>query len=132
MEVRVGPPTVTIHDDDEFLVCELNGEMSSTREQGFFAADTRFVSGYRLRLGRVRGVLCNSSAVAQHSSRFEFTNAAALGADGIEIPERSLHLRLDRTIGHGVHEDYDLTNYCSHATVLDLEVSLESDFADLF
>jgi glycogen debranching enzyme len=132
MEVRVGPPTVTIHDDDEFLVCELNAELSSTKEQGFFAADTRLVSGYRIRLGRVRPVLCNSSAVGQHAARFEFTNASSLGADGIQIPERSLHLRLDRTIGHGVHEDYDLTNYCNQGAVLDLEVSLESDFADLF
>jgi glycogen debranching enzyme len=132
MEVRVGPPSVTIHEDDEFLVSELNAEMSSTKEQGFFAADTRLISGYRLRLGRVRPVLCNSSAVAQHSARFEFTNAASLGADGLEIPEQSLHLRLDRTIGHGVHEDYDLTNYCRKGAVLDLEVSLESDFADLF
>jgi glycogen debranching enzyme len=132
MEVRVGAPTVTIHDDDEFLVCDLNAEMSSTKEQGFFAADTRLISGYRLRLGRARLVLCNSSAVEQHSARFEFTNATALGADGSEVPEQSLHLRLDRAIGHGLHEDYELTNYCRHPAVLDLEVSLESDFADLF
>ena len=132
MDVRVGPPGVTIHDDDEFLVCELNGEMSSTKEQGFFSADSRFVSGYRLRLGRMPPVLCNASAVKHHSARFEFTNAASLGANGLTIPEQSLHLRLDRTIGAGLHEDYDLTNYCSHAATLDLEVSLESDFADLF
>jgi len=132
MEVRVGPPCVTIHDDDEVLVCELNGEMSSTAEQGYFSADTRLVSGYRLKLGRVRPVLCNGSAVGHHSARFEFTNAASLGADGLDVPERSLHLRLDRTIGQGLHEDYDLTNYCGQAAALELEVSLESDFADLF
>lgn len=45
MDVRVGPPTVTIHADDEFAVCEVDGEMSSTKEQGYFAADTRLVSG---------------------------------------------------------------------------------------
>ncbi|MHB8670283.1 MAG: amylo-alpha-1,6-glucosidase [Acidimicrobiales bacterium] len=132
MEVRVGPPTVTIHDDDEFMVCALNGEMSSTEEQGYFAADTRLVSGYRVRMGRGRPLHCNSSAVAHHSARFEFTNPAFLGAMGTEIPEKSLHLRLDRTIGHGVHEDYDITSYCRVPVVLDFEVSLESDFADLF
>ena len=92
MEVRVGPPTVTIHDDDEVLVCDLNAEMSSTREQGYFSADTRLVSGYRLRLAGDRAVLCNSSAVANHSARFEFTNAAALGSNGMAIPEQTLHL----------------------------------------
>jgi hypothetical protein len=132
MEVRLGPASVTIQDNDEFLVCELNGEMFSTKEEGYFAADTRLVSGYRLRLGRIRPVLCNASAVQHHSARFEFTNAASLGADGLAIPERSLHLRLDRTIGHGLHEDYDVTNSSGQAADLELEVSLESDFADLF
>ncbi|MGH9075087.1 MAG: amylo-alpha-1,6-glucosidase, partial [Acidimicrobiales bacterium] len=132
MEVRVGPPTVTIHADDEFAVCELDGEMSSTREQGYFAADTRLVSGYRLRLGRSRPVPCNSSAIAHHSARFEFTNPEILGAHGEEIAAQCLHLRLDRAIGHGLHEDYELTNYSRRAVVVDLEVSIESDFADLF
>lgn len=132
MEVRVGPLSVTIHDDDEFMVCDLNGEMSSTKEQGYFAADTRFVSGYRLKLGGSWAVLCNGSAVEHHSARFEFTNAGSLGGNGLVIPEHSLHLRLDRTIGHGLHEDYELTNYCGQPAVIELEASLESDFADLF
>ena len=132
MEVRVGPPSVTIHDDDEFLVCDLNGEMSSTKEQGYFAGDTRFVSGYRLRLDGERAILCNSSAVEHHSARFEFTNAGSLGGNGLVVPEHSLHLRLDRTIGHGLHEDYEVTNYCGEVAVVELEMSLEADFADLF
>lgn len=123
---------MTIHDDDDFLVCEPNAEMSSTKEQGYFSADTRLVSGYRLRIGRVRPILLNSAAVKHHSARFEFTNPAILGADGAAIAEQCLHLRLDRAIGDGLHEDYDLTNYSRQPVLLELEVSLESDFADLF
>ncbi|HVA21841.1 MAG TPA: glycogen debranching N-terminal domain-containing protein [Candidatus Micrarchaeia archaeon] len=132
MEVPVGPPTVTIHADDEFAVCELNAEMSSTKEQGYFAADTRLVSGYRLKLGRARPVLCNAAAIGRHAARFEFTNPALLGAHGQAIVPQCLHLRLDRAIGHGLHEDYELTNYSREPVTVDLEVSLESDFADLF
>lgn len=132
MEVRIGPAVVTIHHDSEFAVSAVNGEMSSTREEGYFVSDTRVASGYRLKLSRVRPVLLNSSAVEAHSARFEFTNPPILGADGAEIPPRSLHLRLDRTIGHGIHEDYDLTNYHHRSVVVSLEVSIESDFADLF
>jgi glycogen debranching enzyme len=123
---------VTVHADDEFVVCEQSGEMSSTEEQGYFAADTRLVSGYRIKLGRLRPVLFNSSAIASHSARFEFTNAAILDADGAEIPEHCLHLRLDRVVGHGVHEDYELTNYSRRRAEVSLEISIESDFADLF
>ena len=39
-------------------------------EQGFFAADTRFVSGYRLRLGRTQPVLLNSAVIQPWSARF--------------------------------------------------------------
>jgi glycogen debranching enzyme len=132
MEISVGPPTVTIHADDQFCVCAPNAEMSSTLEQGYFAADSRLVSGYRLKLGNQRLVLLNSAAVAHHSARFEFTNPAILQANGDQLPENSLHLRLDRAIGNGLHEDYELTSYAREPVLLDLEISTESDFADLF
>ncbi|MGP8163045.1 MAG: glycogen debranching N-terminal domain-containing protein [Acidimicrobiales bacterium] len=132
MEVSVGPPVVSTHFNDEFVVCELSAEMSSTKEQGYFAADTRFVSGYRLKLGGDRPILLNAAAVADHSARFEFTNPPIVGADGTEVREHSIHLRLDRSVGPGVHEDYDVTNHGRERIIVDLEVSLESDFADLF
>ena len=132
MEVRVGPAAVTIHSDTEFAVSEINGEMSSSEEQGYLVLDTRLVSGYRLKLCRQRPTLANSSAVNSHAARFEFTNPVLIGTDGAEIPAHSLHLRLDRTIGHGIHEDYDLTNFGRNPIAASLEISIESDFADLF
>ena len=132
MEIRVGPPTVTIHADDQFCVCAASAEISSTLEQGYFAADTRLVSGYRVKLGRERPVLLNSAAVAHHSARFEFTNPAVQQANGTPLAENRLHLRLDRTIGSGLHEDYEITSYSRDPVEIDLEISIESDFADLF
>ncbi len=62
MEVQVGPAVVVIHAGDEVVVCDPDGRMSATKTQGYFASDTRLVSGYRLKLGRVPPVLLNSSA----------------------------------------------------------------------
>jgi glycogen debranching enzyme len=132
MEVRVGPPTITVHSDDEVAVSEFNGDMSSTKEQGYFVADTRMVSGYRLKIGGVAPLLVNSSAIHQHSARFEFTNPDLVDASGQKVPYASLHLRLDRAMGQGIHEDYDLANYGREPVVVSLEVSIEADFADLF
>jgi glycogen debranching enzyme len=132
VEVSVGPPVVSIHFNDEFLVSEMSAEMSSTKEQGYFAADTRLVSGYRLKLGGKAPVLLNGAAVGDHSARFEFTNPLIVGAGGNGLREHSIHLRLDRTVGPGVHEDYDVTNHGRERIVVDLEVSIESDFEDLF
>ncbi|MCU1451659.1 MAG: amylo-alpha,6-glucosidase [Acidimicrobiales bacterium] len=131
MEVQVGPSAITIHADDEVVVCEPDTKMSSTKEQGYFARDTRFISGYRLKLGRTAPVLLNSAAVQPYSSRFEFTNPELISITGVTEPE-TLHLRVDRIVGHGVHEDYDVVNYGRDPVAIDLEVSVESDFADLF
>ncbi|HZU74259.1 MAG TPA: glycogen debranching N-terminal domain-containing protein [Acidimicrobiales bacterium] len=131
MEVQVGPSVVTIHSDDQVVVCEPDSRMSSTEEQGFFARDTRMISGYRLKLGRVAPVLLNSSEIEHYSSHFEFTNPRLDTANG-PIEAQSMRLRLDRTVGGGVHEDYDITNYSGLPASVELEVSFESDFADLF
>ncbi|MHB1488209.1 MAG: amylo-alpha-1,6-glucosidase [Acidimicrobiales bacterium] len=131
MDIQVGPAAVTIHNDDEVVVCDPDARISSTKEQGYFAHDTRFVSGYRLKLGGLAPILLNSSAVEASSSRFEFTNPE-LATSSDPLPRNSLQLRLDRTIEHGVHEDYELTNYAGRPVDIDLEVSIESDFADLF
>lgn len=131
MEVQVGPATITIHFDDQVVVCEPDAKMSSTAEQGYFARDTRMVSGYRLTLGRQAPVLLDSSEVEHYSSRYVFTNPA-LETSGGTVAPGTLELALDRTVAGGVHEDYDLTNHSGAPVEVLLEVSLESDFADLF
>ncbi|MHB8877202.1 MAG: amylo-alpha-1,6-glucosidase [Myxococcaceae bacterium] len=132
MSVQVGQHLVTMHFDDHILVCEPDARMSRPLGQGYFAADTRFVSGYRLKLGGLAPSLLNSSAVLAFSSRFEFTNPALPSATGGEVPAGTVHLRLDRTLTHGVHEDYQLANYHRAPIEVVLEASLECDFADIF
>jgi glycogen debranching enzyme len=123
---------VSIHCDDEVVVCGLSGAISAPTEHGYFAADTRLLSGHQIRLGGERLVLLNGAEARPHSARFEYASRPLTGADGRQLPAHSLHLRVDRTVGPGVHEDYDLTNYGRDAAAVDLQVSIESDFADLF
>jgi glycogen debranching enzyme len=105
--------------------------MSRQYGQGYFVADTRLASGYRLRIEGLPPTLLNSAAVRSHSARFEFTNPLLETAVGT-IPPGTLHLRLDRAICHGMHEDYDLANVGRTAVEVVLEASVECDFADLF
>lgn len=130
--IHVGPVDLTLHLDDEIMVCDPNTRISSNKQQGYFIADTRLVSGYRLKIGRGAPVLLNSSAIAENSSRFEFTNETFVDDAGTQIEQNALHLQVDRVLGRGVHEDYELTNFSNHKIVLVLEVSIESDFADIF
>jgi glycogen debranching enzyme len=132
MEVRVGPAVIVTHVNDEVLISETNGTVYGHAQQGYFVADTRLVSGYELKIARHAPVLLNSSAIEAHSARFEFTNPRLLDDEGFELPEHTLHLRLDRVVDNGVHEDYTLTNYAPGTIDLIVELSIESDFADLF
>ena len=128
--VQIGPSTITINRDDRVLVCQPDGRILG-EDDGFFTRDTRFISGYEIRINGVPPLLLSSAPIQFFSSRFEFTNDALVDIDG-PIPRQSLALRLDRTVADGVHEDYDLVNYSRRPVRLTVEISILSDFADIF
>ena len=139
MPVTHGVPTITINHDHQFLVCDTNATMVPTAGVGFFARDTRFVSGYNLTINGRVPLLLDASPFDHFSARWEFTSPElplAGTRDGAEhdviLEERALGIRLDRTIFEGIHEDYDLINYAAEPVRLILEVAIESDFADIF
>jgi len=132
MEVHVGPAVVATHLDDEVLISERDATITAEARLGYFIADTRLVSGYHLEIGRHAPLLLNSSQIQAPSARYEFTNEHFVDDRGLEVPEHTLHLRLDRVLGRGVHEDYELTNYCGEPVELVMAVSIHSDFADIF
>ena len=138
MPVTVGPSTLTINHDRQFLISQRNATMAPQDDVGFYARDTRFVSGYGVTINGRLPRLLDAITVEHFSARYEFMTpelhlgpASDAGADGI-LPEGSVGFRLERTILEGVHEDYDLTNYATHPVRLLLEMQIESDFADVF
>jgi hypothetical protein len=131
MDVPIGPAKVSIWADDEVLVTAPNGSVSPDADEGYFVADTRLVSAYRIRVAGQPPTLLNSSDIEHYSARLEFTNAKASTLVG-DLPAGSLQLRVDRSIDRGIHEDYDIVNYHHELVDFELEISLESDFADIF
>ena len=138
MAVVVGPSTITINHNNRFVIGQPDATMSATDDVGFFARDTRLVSGYRMTLNGRAPLLLNSAKVEHFSVRHAFTSpelplgTGVLGSAGSTLPARSLGLQLDRTVSEGVHEDYDLTSYAPGPIRLVLEIEIESDFADIF
>src|SRR5437879_12818108 len=138
MPVTVGPSTLTINHDRQFLISQPTATMAPQDDVGFYARDTRFVSGYAVTINGRPPRLLDAITVEHFSARYEFMTpelhlgpASDASADGI-LPEGSVGFRLERTILEGVHEDYDLTNYATHPVRLLLEMQIESDFADVF
>src|SRR5512134_2250644 len=95
--VQVGPSAITINRDDRVLVCAPDATVNAGAAEGFFARDTRFVSGYALLVNGRRPILLNSSPVRFLSARFEFTNERLFDEAG-EIDGQTLSIRLDRTV----------------------------------
>src|SRR2546426_4904649 len=113
--------------------------MVPTGAVGFFARDTRFVSGYSVTISGRVPLLLDASTIDHFSVRHEFTSpelplaGTKNGAEhDIVLEERAIGFRLDRTIFEGVHEDYDLVSFAPYPVRLILEVAIESDFADIF
>ena len=46
VQIKVGPPVITINQGSTFMVTDQRGEIDTDSEQGVFAGDTRLVSFY--------------------------------------------------------------------------------------
>jgi glycogen debranching enzyme len=131
VEISVGPPVLTINQGSTFMVTDLNGEIDADSEAGVFATDTRFVSYYAILANGRPWLRLSSSATTYHTARIYCMNQLFATEAG-EVPEGTLALVIARTVGEGIHEDLDVTNYGRTPVQFNLEIALRSDFADLF
>jgi glycogen debranching enzyme len=131
IQIKVGPPVLTINNGSTFMVTDQRGEINPESEQGIFAGDTRFVSFYQMYLNGERWELLTSSAVSYYAARLYFTNPA-LTTEAGDLRRRVLGLTVTRTVSDGIHEDLDIANYGLQPVGFTFEIALRSDFADLF
>src|SRR3981081_2448291 len=121
------------------MVCDPNPTVVPSGAAGFFARDTRFVSGYSVTINGRVPLLLDASTIDHFSVRHEFTTPELPLAgikngveDDIILKERAIGFRVYRRIFEGIEEDYELVSYAPHPVRLILEVAIESDFADIF
>lgn len=131
IEVTVGPPLVTINQGNTFVLCEPSGCITSDTDQGIYSRDTRYVSNYDIFADGERWVLQNSGAVTYYAFRAYLTNPAIVTEYG-EIEPANLSLVFNRTVSECIHEDFDLHNYGMKRVRFNLEISVRTDFADIF
>src|SRR5205807_1218564 len=72
MPVTVGPSTLTINHDRQFLISQRNATMAPQDDVGFYARDTRFVSGYGVTINGRLPRLLDAITVEHFSARYEF------------------------------------------------------------
>jgi glycogen debranching enzyme len=123
--------TLTIVRDRTFMLTDERGEILTDRELGLFAGDTRFVSRYQLFINNQPWKLLGSASVSHHAARLHFLNPAFVIERG-EVAGGEISLTVTRSVADGVHEDLDITNYSMSEVSFELELVLQSDFADIF
>ena len=131
IEIKVGPPVITISQGRTFMVTDRRGFINASTDQGVYALDTRFISFYEIYINRVPWKVIDSSSLVFYASRFHLTNPL-VETEGGELALHALGLTLNRTVSEGLHEEFEVINYSGKKVAFVLEVSLRSEFADIF
>jgi glycogen debranching enzyme len=131
IEVTVGPPLITITRGNTFVLSESDGCISAYTDQGIYSRDTRYVSNYEMFVDGYRLTLQNSGAIAYYASLAYLTNPRVISERG-EIEAGTIGVIFSRAVQDGIHEDFDIINYSMKRVRFSFEVSLRTDFADIF
>lgn len=131
MRVNVGPPVLTINHGSTFMVTDLSGQINHNGLLGIFADDTRFLSYYACYVDGHPWIRLMSTTTMYYAARIYLINPTFTFANGT-IAENTLSLIVSRTVEEGIHEDLDLANHGLETINFSLEISLRSDFADIF
>lgn len=128
------PLTLTVKDDDLFLVTDTLGNISACSltegnpSMGLFCADTRFLSRLELQIDGRSPVLLSSTADKGFSVSVLCTNPRIddrLQADTVGI-------RRELVLNGALFEELEISNYSTSTINFELSISFDGDFADLF
>jgi glycogen debranching enzyme len=131
IEVTVGPPLITINRGNTFVLCEPDGCITAYTDQGIYSRDTRYVSNYEIFADGHPWILQNSGAIAYYASRSYLTNPRVMTEYG-DIEPATLSLVFSRAVSDGIVEEIEIYNYSMKRVRFNFEISLRTDFADIF
>ncbi len=130
-KVQVGPPQITIHQGQSVLVTEPDGQITFPTDRGLYFYDTRVLSVWGVQANGEDWDLLNGGPLTHDCARIFLTNRRFMTEDG-PIAEHSLSLVNSRMMAGGLHEDIDIRNFGLRPVRFNLEITLRSDFADIF
>jgi len=139
--IRLRPrmDTLYVSQSRAVLATDLDGFISNGAEHGLFVHQTRLLCRYRYTINGEPLQPVALSNVEEHSwLGYYITLAPGVETDAPDegsgqldqATQQTLELRLSRTVGAGIHEDVDLTNYTQQSISFQLELEVDADFAD--
>ncbi|WP_369725705.1 glycogen debranching N-terminal domain-containing protein [Bradyrhizobium sp. LLZ17] len=122
---------MAINQGHSVLLTDPDGQIPFPSNKGLYFFDTRLISSWTICANGTPWRLLNSGNLFFYASRIFLTNSAVATEQG-KIAPNTLQLGVSRSIDGGVHEDIDVVNHGSEPVRFNLEIKIESDFADLF
>ena len=132
------PRTIYCSQGRAVLATDLDGFITGDARHGLFVGETRVLSRYRYLVEGKPPQVVVVSNVEQHSWLGYYVTLppglkvrADSGSGAMQpVSEETIELKVSRTVGLGVHEDIDFTNFTQQAVRLVFEIELDADFAD--
>ncbi|WP_250125723.1 amylo-alpha-1,6-glucosidase [Chroococcidiopsis sp. CCMEE 29] len=127
-------PTLTIKDDDLFLVTDTVGNISGclgddrVASMGLFCSDTRFLSRLELQIEGRSPVLLSSTAEKGFLLSILCTNPTVEE----RLQAETLGIRREIALGGALFEELEISNYSTSPVSVELSISFNADFVDLF
>jgi glycogen debranching enzyme len=120
------------HRDWTVLLCHPDGTIGCDKGCGLFHHDCRILSHYRLTIDGVVPQRVSSDAVEADRWASSLRAARAGGhADGRELPQDAIEVRLDRRLGRGMIERISVLNHGMTPQAFELALEVGADFADV-
>ncbi|HEY9624991.1 MAG TPA: amylo-alpha-1,6-glucosidase [Crinalium sp.] len=126
-------PTLTLKDDDLFLITDTLGNISGcieadkTTSLGLFCQDTRFLSRLELQVDGRSPTLLSSNA----DRGFALTVLCA-NPQLNDVPAENVGIQREIVLNGGLFEEITVTNYSTRPVSFELTLSFDADFIDLF
>ena len=121
-------PSVTATSGTIFAISSLNGDILAGTTDGFYSADTRYISNFRLLLD---GKATSPVGVDRYDS--STVSFYCVSHEEPQEVQPVLSVVRDRSVvGKGLHEDIYIRNDSLAAKSFDISFAFASDFADVF
>ncbi|MDB9540607.1 amylo-alpha-1,6-glucosidase [Anabaenopsis tanganyikae CS-531] len=127
-------PTLTVKDDDLFLVTDTIGNISGCSltdgnpNVGLFCSDTRFLSRLELQIQGRSPILLGSSAEKGFSVSVLCTNPNI----DQHLKAETVGIRRELVLNGALFEEIEISNYSTTNVSFELSISFDADFVDLF
>jgi len=125
---RAGTSNVTLVEGSAFAISDSSGNMAPGSPHGLFFRDTRFLSRLELRVNSQFPEVLATASTEPFTAQFALR--ARSESDG--RAESGLLIFRNRFVGRGMREDLVVRNFGEEPAYCQIDLELDSDFADLF